>query len=89
MTINDSNEANRRELFSTFDLGLASALVSKGFPLKSLENTKGGKTRFIFLGTPDIENAAGEYWNNNLKVCARTFFENQKMLKNRIYSDQI
>lgn len=89
MTTNNRDRFTSVKTFSTYDLGLASALVSKGQSLIGLENSRRGKTRFVFDSAPEIEEIAGRYWDNNLKICARTFFENQKMLKSRIYSDQL
>jgi hypothetical protein len=78
---------NYAEFFYTFDLGCASALVSGGFLLVSLDKGNPKKVQFIFQRVAGIENAVDDYWTDRLEVKARTYFDNVKMLKNRIYSE--
>jgi hypothetical protein len=73
--------------FSTFDLGCSAALISLGFELYSLNKENPHKVQFIFYRENDIENVVKDYWSDRLEVKARTFFNNIKMLKNRIYSE--
>lgn len=75
------------KLFSTFDLGLATALVTLGYKLLRLDKTNPKKVRFVFQEEGEIEKDMLCYWNGDLKLPAQTLFDNQKMLKNRIYSD--
>ena len=75
--------------WSTFDLGLASAILSvSSSELIDLDRTNVHKVRFIFLkkGDGEIEKIAKDYWNNNLQVDGLTFFNNTKKIKNRLYS---
>jgi len=72
--------------FLTFDLGLASALVTFGYKLLKLDKGNPRKVQFIFRREVDIEKVADDYWADCLEVKARAFFDNVKMLKNRIYS---
>ena len=73
--------------FCTFDLGCSSALVSVGFKLISLDKSNPRKVRFVFYREIGIEKIVDEYWANELRIPARVFFDNIKMLKNRIYSE--
>jgi len=73
--------------YSTFDLGCSAALICAGFELISLDKTNPRKVQFIFRREPRIDNAVNNYWDDRLKVNARSFFDNIKMLKNRIYSE--
>lgn len=73
--------------FSTYDLGLASVLLSLGFALVELDKGNPRKVRFVFLRTEKIDAAIGKYWSNELKINAQTLLNSQKALKNRIYSD--
>jgi len=75
------------QIFTSFDLGCCSALISSGFDLVSLDKTNPRKVQFIFRKEVGIEKIVDEYWANRLEVKARTFFDNTKMLKNRIYSE--
>ncbi len=78
---------NLNEQFLTFDLGLASALTSLGYELLDLDRANPRKVQFIFKRAKGIDKLTEDYWSNRLMVNARTFFDNQKMLKNRIYSE--
>ncbi|MSU44949.1 hypothetical protein EXS45_02105 [Candidatus Nomurabacteria bacterium] len=73
--------------WATFDLGCSSALISAGFELVSLEKSNPSKVQFIFLKNNNIEKVVADYWANRLEVKARTFFDNTKMIKNRLYSE--
>jgi len=73
--------------FYTFDLGLASVLVTKGCEIIHLDKTNRKKVKFVFQDSEELGKTTEKYWNNELKINARTLFENQKILKNRIYSD--
>lgn len=78
---------NFTEFYYTFDLGCSSALVSSGFKLVSLDKSNPKKVHFIFLREIGIERVVDEYFADTLKINARKFFDNTKMLKNRIYSE--
>lgn len=85
--IQDSEYLDYNKMFLTFDLGLATCLVSLGYELWNLDKTNPKKVQFIFKRADDIDMVVNDYWQDNLKINARTLFDNQKMLKNRIYSD--
>ncbi len=70
------------------DLGLGAALVSRGFELQEIERSAGGPAYFLFIKTGELERAVSAYWANTLDVRARTYSENIKMLKSRVYSGQ-
>jgi len=72
--------------FSTYDLGCAAALISAGFNLQSLDAGNPRKVLFIFGSQAGIDATVQSYFSDSLQVNARTFFDNTKMLKNRIYS---
>jgi len=73
--------------FYTFDLGCSAALISAGFELVSLDKANPRKVQFIFRREVGIEKVVDNYWADRLEVKARAFFDNVKMLKNRIYSE--
>ncbi len=74
------------------DLGLAAALVSRSVEISNTVKDEKGRMSFIFCFDDDLEadidTAIDNYWNNYLDVDARRYFENIKMLKSRIYSEQ-
>ena len=46
------------------------------------------KVRFVFKEERGIEKVMVDYFNNKIKLPAQTLFNNQKNLKNRIYSTE-
>jgi hypothetical protein len=75
--------------FVSYDIGLAAALATLHFELLSLNRDNPRKIGFIFSRTPELEQATQEYFAGRLAVDARSFFENTKMLKNRIFSSAV
>jgi hypothetical protein len=73
--------------FSTYDLGLATVLVTLNYKLIKLDKTNPKKIRFVFEEDAKIQKLMVDYWNDKIKLPALTLFNNQKMLKNRIYTD--
>ena len=73
--------------FSTYDLGLATVLVTLDYKLIKLDKTNPKKIRFVFQEDKKIEQVMVDYWSDKIKLPALALFNNQKMLKNRIYTD--
>lgn len=71
---------------SVRDLGLGAALVSCGFELRATERDESGRTHFVFIKTDELEGAVSDYWSDTLRVNARKYSDNIKMLKSLIYS---
>ena len=78
---------NQRNLFQTFDLGLAGTLITIGFHLRSLDKSNPRKVQFGFNDSDNIKRATEAYWSGKIKVNPRLYFDNLKLLKNRIYSN--
>jgi len=76
-----------KNVYKTYDLACAAALISEGFILLTLDKENPRKVQFVFNESNHIVEVIDKYWSDKLKVNARTFFDNIKMLKNRIYSD--
>lgn len=76
------------ELLDTQDLGLAIALTSTGYELVELEKAPYGKrVTFRFLASNDaIHRSAQNYWSGKLMVDAKTFWNESKNIKTRLYS---
>ena len=72
--------------FITYDLGLASALVTLGYTLWDVDKTNPKKSQFFFSRDEHIDKMINQYWDDKLMLPARSLLENQKMLKNRLYS---
>ncbi|MDD4897485.1 MAG: DUF5659 domain-containing protein [Candidatus Pacebacteria bacterium] len=72
--------------FYTFDLGLATVLVTMGYELLDMDKSNPKKVRFEFKREKNIEKVMTDYFDDKIKLPAQTLFNNQKSLKNRIYS---
>ena len=74
-------------VWTTYDLGVSSALMCSGFELLALDKTNPRKALFIFRRTDQIDEIADQYFADRLEVKARSFFDAVKALKNRLYSE--
>jgi hypothetical protein len=84
----DELEPEENENFwSTYDLGISSALISRGYELAHMNKDNPKRVKFFFRKTAGMENLVELYFRNKLKVKAREYFENVKAIKNRLYSD--
>lgn len=73
--------------YKTSDLSLVSAL-SLYFPIELLETVDNRKIFFVFKKTQELENLIGMYWDGDLRVEPQQFFNQLKVIKTRIYSQQ-
>jgi len=73
--------------FSTFDLGLAAVLLTLKYELLELDRSYPKKIRFIFKRERNIEQVINDYFDDKIELPAQSLLQNQKILKNRIYSD--
>jgi len=85
MNNNPSTEFNQ-DNFSTYDLGVSTALLCAGFELLVVEKDNPRKSLFIFRREDNIESVADRYFSDRLEVKARSFFDHLKALKNKLYS---
>lgn len=82
----DSESLDSNEQFITYDIGLASALVTLGYTLWDVDKSNPKKSQFIFRRDEHIDKMINQYWDDKLTLPARSLLDNQKMLKNRLYS---
>ncbi|PIY58640.1 MAG: hypothetical protein COY98_00950 [Candidatus Yonathbacteria bacterium CG_4_10_14_0_8_um_filter_43_17] len=74
-------------VFTTYDLGVSTALLCAGFQLLSVHKADPRKALFIFQKEDGIEDVADRYFSDRLEVKARSFFDHLKALKNKLYSE--
>ena len=79
--LSDSN------VFTSYDLGVSTALLCAGFQLLSVDKDNPRKALFIFQKAKNIEDVANKYFSDRLEVKARSFFDHLKALKNKLYSE--
>ena len=70
--------------YETTDFGLATALITEGFPVLEIMGNPGGRRFITFEDTEELQKAVKDYWNGDLLQDAQQFFMNQKGLKSRI-----
>lgn len=74
-------------VWTTYDLGVSAALLCVGFCLLSLNKADPRKALFVFKREDGIDDSANQYFTDQLHVKARSFFDNIKALKNKLYSE--
>ena len=74
-------------VFSTYDLGVSSALLCLNFKLLYLDKKEPRKALFVFKRENGIEDFANQYFTDQLQVKARSFFDALKALKNKLHSE--
>ena len=72
--------------FSTYDLGVSTALLCLGFELLSVTKDNPKKALFIFERQEGVEDITNQYFSDKLTVKARSYFDHLKALKNKLYS---
>jgi len=75
------------EPWTTYDLGVSTALLCAGFELVGIEKSNPRKALFLFKKEARIEDVANQYFADRLEVKARSYFDHLKALKNKLYSE--
>jgi hypothetical protein len=73
--------------FTTYDLGVSTALLCVGYKLLTVQKDDPRKALFVFEKEDGIELDANRYFSNELEVLARSYFDHLKALKNKLYSE--
>jgi hypothetical protein len=74
-------------VWTTYDLGVAAALLCAEFELLALDRTNRRKVLFVFRKAKGIDDTANAYFADRLELNARAFFDQLKALKSRLYSE--
>lgn len=74
--------------FTTHDLALAAALNECGFSIIELDTSNPRRVVFVFHNTMDLDDTTKKYWRGSLQVDPKSYFDNVKHLKTRIYAGQ-
>lgn len=73
------------ETYKTTDLNLAAALFTAGNALIGLDKTDPSNAQFIFDYSTGLDFVASDFWNGTLKLSARAYSENMRIMKNRLH----
>lgn len=86
--IQKSNE-DGLSVFTTYDLGVSAALLTAGYKLHRLDkiHSRDGRVLFVFKHKKGIDDDANRFFTDQLRVKARSYFDNLKALKNQLHSD--
>ncbi len=76
---------NPTDEFQTLDMGLVTALVHIGYPLKKIVPIDRKKVTFFFENADDLQAAIAAYHDGSLQVEPRKYFDDLKALKTRIH----
>lgn len=83
----NKNQEHENGYFSVADLACCAALISNGHKLLALKrNDFSRRVQFLFEHDQKIEITEAQFWNDELLVNPRTYFDNLKAVKSRIYS---
>jgi hypothetical protein len=75
-------------VFAVSDLGCAAALATASFELLALDRENPRKIKFVFRREAGIEKVADDFWSDRLEQKSRSFWDNIKNFKNRLYSNE-
>jgi len=72
--------------FATYDLGLAAALITKGFELGGMDRSNPRRVLFSFGPEDDqLKSVVNAYLTDRLNLQARSYFDNLRAVKNRLH----
>jgi hypothetical protein len=74
--------------FTSNDLGCCAALVGLGFELAGIDRINPKRVLFVFSDSAQVRDAARQYWNGELALSAKAYFDTIRSLKARLYSGQ-
>lgn len=77
-------QLQENDLFRSSDLSL-SAVISMSYPVDMLDKSDPSKIIFIFRREAGLDNLVQAFWDRQLQVEPRAYFEAIKVLKSRIY----
>ena len=75
------------QYYSTSDLALVTA-ISLFLPIESIDKQNPRKAEFLFNRTKELNKLIDRYWKKELLVEPRTFFDQLKALKARLYGNE-
>jgi len=76
-----------KQTFISSDLALVTAL-SLFFPIVNINKENPRKAQFIFYSTDKLYKFIDDYWNKELRVEPRQYFDQLKAIKARLYANE-
>lgn len=84
--MNQQSASTQSQMFITNDLSLSCALLCFDFRLAGLDASDYRKVGFMFTESKELRDTVRRYWDNQLAVNPKDYFNTLKDLKSRIYS---
>jgi hypothetical protein len=82
----NTNQTEDSNVFTTYDLGVSAALLTAGYKLRGLNRSNNRRVLFVFEYKDGIEISANRFYTDELRVKARSYFDNLKALKSKLYA---
>jgi len=73
-----------KDFYQTTDMALAAA-VSLFLPIEAIDKTDRRRAYFVFRKSEELDRLLEAFWNRELKVEVRAYFDQLKALKTRLY----
>ena len=84
-----SNHISINDLFETSDLNLSCVLLSLGYSLDSIDKSSPSKAKFLFVRGEGLDEAIQAFWARTLQLEPLSVLTNLKIIKNRLYSNEL
>ena len=78
---------NKYKYYQTTDIALAT-IISLSFPLVRITPQSNSKSLFVFERSKELERLIEDYWSGTLKIEPKTYFNQLKQIKTRLYSEK-
>lgn len=78
---------NKDKYYQTTDIALAT-IISLSFPLVRITPQSNSKSLFVFERSKELERLIEDYWSGTLKIEPKTYFNQLKQIKTRLYSEK-
>ncbi len=69
--------------YNTTDMGLSALLLTYDFKLIAVDKTNPKRATFVFFESTELQEVISNYWTST----ERKYFDNIRLLKNRLYSE--
>ena len=83
--IMNTNTVGEKRTYKTADLALATA-TSLFYPLRNIAKQNPKKAYFLFEWSSSLEEFISSYWHGEVKVEPQAYFNQLKVIKARLYS---
>ena len=80
------NINTEQKTFTSSDLAIVAA-ISLYYPIIEVDKTNPRKAQFVFERTSNLDSLLEKYWNKELLIEPRAYFDQVKAIKTRLYAN--